>query len=145
MKYSEFTKILNDHGYVVENLPYDLYVVSPLSGNRLMCIDKEDNHAICTDYVAFLNRTNEEKDFLLDIGTSLAKTPLEDREEDKRYCLLAKLPLISNQEKLYLNKHYTGKYILSDIWEDDCYTTKFTEAEIAEMNTKGFEKIEVIK
>ena len=80
MKYAEFIDILDHYGYGVENKTYDLYVKG-VKGNRLMCIDKEDNHAICTDYVEFLEMPNEEKDFLLDLGIELAKTPLVDREE----------------------------------------------------------------
>lgn len=80
---------------------------------------------------------------LMDLLDEYMKTPDLEREEEKRYWLRATLPIVGNKVKLYLNKHYTGNYMLSDFAADDCYKTIFNESEIAEMDITGFEKIEV--
>ena len=149
MKYSEFEDIMDHYGYIVENKTYGLYV-RKIQGNILVCIDKEGNHAICTDYVDFLELPNNEKDFLLDIFVELAKTPLAEREEEKRYWL-RKIPvplLDKNGEKKWLWK-YTGT-ALSKVFGADTikvdsklYQTIFTESEISQMDIAGFEKVEV--
>lgn len=63
-------------------------------------------------------------------------------EEEKRYYLrlVADLPF----EFTYLNKDAeTGEYSISDDRECNGIKTIFTESEIAEMDTTGFQKVEV--
>ena len=63
-------------------------------------------------------------------------------EEEKRYRLrlVADLPF----EFTYLNKDAeTGEYSISDDRECNGIKTIFTESEIAEMDTTGFQKVEV--
>ena len=150
MKYSEFIDILDHYGYVIEDETYDLYV-NTIKGVRLMCIDKEDNHAICTDYVEFLKMPNDEKDFLLGIGIDLAKTPLAEREEEKRYYLQFIHPnILGEREPFYLHLHHSES--AKDYYEigtvkapfGNKLQTIFTESEIAEMDITGFQKVEVV-
>ena len=83
--------------------------------------------------------------------TELAKTPLAEREEEKKYWLQKiPVPLLDKEgEKKWLWK-YTGRMVPSDVFGVDTdkihgklYTSIFTESEITEMDITGFEKIEV--
>ena len=82
--------------------------------------------------------------------TELAKTPLAEREEEKRYWLQKiPVPLLDKEgEKKWLWK-YTGT-ALSKVFGADTikvdsklYKTIFTESEISQMDITGFEKVEV--
>ena len=82
--------------------------------------------------------------------SDFAKTPLVEREEEKRYWLQKiPVPLLDKEgEKKWLWK-YTGT-AFSNVFGADTikvdsklYQTIFTESEIAEMDITGFEEIEV--
>ena len=144
MKYSEFEDVMNHYGYITENKTYDLYV-RKVQGNRIVCIDKEDSHAICTDYVEFLELPQDEKNFLLDIFLDLAKTPLEEREEEKRYYLRLATKIDVYEDRRYLNMDIPNeKYTLSENKDDAYYKAIFTESEISKMDITGFQKVEVL-
>ena len=79
--------------------------------------------------------------------SDFAKTPLEEREEERRYWLQRiEPPILGEQDPRYLFYTRVGGYY-------DIRTTKtewrnviktiFTESEIAEMDITGFKKIEV--
>ena len=75
--------------------------------------------------------------------TELAKTPLAEREEEKRYYLVLNLPLVNNVQR-YLNKiKDQNEYYLASKMENSGYQTIFTDSEISQMDITGFEKIEV--
>ena len=79
--------------------------------------------------------------------TELAKTPLAEREEEKRYWLQRiEPPILGEQDPLYLFYTRVGGYYdigtTKSEWRN-VIKTIFTESEIAEMDITGFEKIEV--
>ena len=75
--------------------------------------------------------------------TELAKTPLAEREEEKRYYLVLNLPLVNNVQR-YLNKiKDQNEYYLASKMENSGYQTIFTDSEISQMDITGFEKEEV--
>ena len=79
--------------------------------------------------------------------TELAKTPLEEREEEKRYWLQRiEPPILGEQDPRYLFYTRVGGYYdigtTKSEWRN-VIKTIFTESEIAEMDITGFEKIEV--
>lgn len=84
---------------------------------------------------------------LLDIGDHIVgyvNTPLEEREEEKRYYLVLNLPLLNNVQR-HLNKiKNQNEYYLGSKMENRGYQTIFTESEIAEMDITGFKKVEVL-
>jgi hypothetical protein len=74
-----------------------------------------------------------------------AYTPIEEREEEKKYRL--KMPFINDEDESYLNfvRNRNG-WLLSDERDDlENYKTQFTQKEIDEMpfDTKFFDKVEV--
>ena len=79
--------------------------------------------------------------------TELAKTPLAEREEEKRYWLrLVTPPILKKQVTEYLRKSEYLEYYttgLSKNTGDEKIKTIFTESEIAQMDITGFQKEEV--
>ena len=71
-----------------------------------------------------------------------AKTPLEEREEEKRYYL--RTPTTFNENTVVLN-YYKNYYLFAGKLEDAGYKTKFTQKEIDAMpfDTNFFVKEEV--
>ena len=79
--------------------------------------------------------------------TELAKTPLAEREEEKKYYLrLVTPPILKKQVTEYLRKSEYLEYYttgLSKDTGDEKIKTIFTESEIEDMDITGFEKVEV--
>ena len=80
--------------------------------------------------------------------TELAKTPLAERDEEKRYYLRFTTPTLLKNfiPDGYLNIHRESNELSlsSDKKDTEYFKTIFTESEIAEMDITGFEKIEVL-
>ena len=79
--------------------------------------------------------------------SDFAKTPLEDREEERRYWLQRiEPPILGEQDPRYLFYTRVGGYYdigtTKSEWRNVTKTI-FTESEIAEMDIAGFEKVEV--
>ena len=109
-----------------------------------MSISTDDLFMFDCDWSAFVHLNRDVQEPLFDLAYKLAKTPLAEREEEKKY----HLKLISNVlcEEHYLNliKRTTGDYYYLDD-TDEVFGSKtiFTESEITNMDITGFEKIEV--
>ena len=80
--------------------------------------------------------------------TELAKTPLAERDEEKRYYLRFTTPTLLKNfiPDGYLNIHRESNELSlsSDKKDTEYFKTIFTESEIAEMDITGFKKIEVM-
>ena len=79
--------------------------------------------------------------------SDFAKTPLEEREEERRYWLQRiEPPILGEQDPRYLFYTRVGGYYdigtTKSEWRN-AIKTIFTESEIAEMDIAGFEKVEV--
>lgn len=141
MKYSEFKAEVEKLGFVMED-GTPIYVDKSKEGETLMSIGKHKQFWLAPGWNGFYNLTEDQKLKLYELGYQLAKTPLAEREEEKRYYLrlVANLPF----EFTYLNKDKeTGCYSISDEREFKVCQTIFTESEVAEMDITGFEKVEV--
>ena len=79
--------------------------------------------------------------------TELAKTPLAERDEEKRYYLRFTTPTLLKNfiPDGYLNIHRESNELSlsSDRKDTEYFKTIFTESEISQMDITGFEKIEV--
>ena len=99
-----------------------------------------------TEIVTFTFGSADRRE-LLNIIAEYTETPLAEREEEKRYYLRLDVPAMSSKQAwsvYYLNKHKEAKmYRLGSDAASISWQTIFTEAEIAEMDITGFEKIEV--
>ena len=148
MKYSEFEREVEREGFNVDRKSGTVYVDS--TTGTVMSISTDDLFMFDCDWSAFVHLNRDVQERLFDLAYQLAKTPLAEREEEKRYWLQKiPVPLLDKEgEKKWLWK-YTGT-ALSKVFGADTikvdsklYQTIFTESEIAEMDTAGFEKVEV--
>ena len=149
MKYSEFKAEVEKLGYTYFENKYEVRILDN-GACKLIIIDKTDTHVIDPNNVSYITLSHKDKTELLDLACELAKTPLAEREEEKRYWL-QKIPvplLDKGTEKKWLWK-YTGTKNFNSFGTDmtrrnsGIYKTIFTESEIAEMDITGFKKIEV--
>ena len=143
MKYSEFETEVEKLGWFVSGNKYEVHVIND-GGGKLMVIDKTDTHVLDPGHIQYVSLTHEHKSVLLDLSVELAKTPLAERDEEKRY-RLRKLPiplLDRSAEKKWLWRQRGTKIAGVDTLSVDHerYQTIFTESEIAEMDITGFEK-----
>ena len=150
MKYSEFRVEVEGIGLHIGVYELNIDVVDK-HGDTVGCIAKDVEMSMDTDFEDFRKLPQEKKIFVFESLYKLAKTPLAEREEEKRYWL-QKIPvplLDKGTEKKWLWK-YT-RTSPSNMFGVD--TTKidrglnktiFTESEIAEMDITGFKKIEVM-
>ena len=149
MKYSEFKTEVEKLDWCVTGNKYEVHVLNH-GGGKLMVIDKTDTHMLDPNHISYVTLTHEDKSVLLDLSVKLAKTPLAEREEEKRYWLQKiPVPLLDKEgEKKWLWK-YTGTAHSNMFGADttkidnELYKTIFTESEISQMDITGFEKIEV--
>ena len=146
MRYSEFKREIEKMGYTFFENKYEVRILDN-GACKLIIIDKTDTHVIDPNNVSYITLSHKDKTELLDLACKLAKTPLAEREEEKRYYLrLVTPPIIKKQVPQYLR--YT-EYLecftvgLARDTGDAKIKTIFTESEIAEMDIDGFEKVEV--
>ena len=149
MKYSEFKQVVEELGYTFFENKYEVRILDK-GACKLIIIDKTDTHVIDPNNVSYITLSHKDKTELLDLACELAKTPLAEREEEKRYWL-QKIPvplLDKGTEKKWLWKYMRtapSNMFGTDTTkiDSDLYKTIFTESEIAEMDITGFEKVEV--
>ena len=144
MRYSEFKAEVEKLYWCVTGNKYEVHVLNH-GGGKLMVIDKTDTHMLDPNHISYVTLTHEDKSVLLDLSVKLAKTPLAEREEEKRYYLRNASPLLRGNGRGYLakNKDTLEYYALSLKCSEEFYQTIFTESEIAQMDTTGFVKVEV--
>ena len=150
MKYSEFRVEVEGIGLHIGVYKLNIDVVDK-HGDTVGCIAKDVEMSMDTDFEDFRKLPQEKKIFVFESLYKLAKTPLAEREEEKRYWL-QKIPvplLDKGTEKKWLWK-YTRTAPSNAFGVDttkidrELYKTIFTESEIAEMDIRGFKKIEVM-
>ena len=145
MKYSEFKAEVEKMGYTYNEASDGIYVQN--SVGTIVVVGRYNTHAISTTWGAFGLLTEFEKGQFFNLCHKLAKTPLAEREEEKRYWLRKiPVPLLDKEgEKKWLWK-YTGTAPSNMFGVDttkidsELYKTIFTESEIAEMDITGFKK-----
>ena len=146
MKYSEFRVEVEGIGLHIGVYELNIDVVDK-HGDTVGCIAKDVEMSMDTDFEDFRKLPQEKKIFVFESLYKLAKTPLAEREEEKRYRLLYVTPPLLRRELMapeYLYIRRCDGYIdTSPSAEDDpAFQTIFTESEIAEMDITGFDKIE---
>ena len=146
MKYSEFETEVEKMGFYIGYSPLYLFVVDRYT-ERLASISKEFDMWLDTEYQEFPKLPQEQRAALFDLLDVISKTPLAEREEEKRYYLrLVTPPILKKQVTEYLRKSEYLEYYttgLSKNTGDEKIKTIFTESEIAQMDITGFEKVEV--
>ena len=149
MKYSEFKAEVEKMGFVMED-GTPIYVDKSKDGETLVLIGKHKRFWLDPGWSGFNNLTEDQQLKLYDLAYQLTKTPLAEREEEKRYYLRFIHPnILGEREPFYLHLHHSES--AKDYYEigtvkapfGNKLQTIFTESEIAEMDITGFEKVEV--
>ena len=143
MKYSEFKTEVEKIGLHIGVYESHIDVVDK-RGNTVGSIDKTFEMGIDTEYEDFEKLPQEKRVIIFDALYKLAKTPLAEREEEKRYRLriVANLGFMDDQRFLNLNIEREDYFICS-ARQSEWVKTIFTESEISQMDITGFEKVEV--
>ena len=146
MKYSEFKLEVEKLGLFWDKRQHGTEIVDKY-GEESAYVSNEDEMQADTDYGNFTTLPREQREKLFDLLYEIAKTPLADREEEKRYYLrLVTPPIIKKQVPQYLRytEYLEGFTVgLARDTGDSKIKTIFTESEIAEMDITGFVKEEV--
>ena len=142
MKYSEFKNNVKLIGFETKESNRDIYVER--IRETVISVSKEFRFGVDTGWTGF---SKEQENVLLELyanACELAKTPLEEREEEKRYWLriVANLGFMDDQRFLNLNIE-REEYFISSARQSERIKTIFTESEIAKMDITGFVRVEV--
>lgn len=130
MKYSNLIQDVKDLGY--NAVDTELFVrIETTKGDRLLLIDKVEECGVDSVYENFGLIPVKDRGKLFDLACELARTPLEEREE--QYHL--RLPFISNH-RAYLNERCDKLLSMGDKLNRNGYKTIFTKAEIATLKEK---------
>lgn len=150
MKTNEFIKAVEELGYLVDD-GYGYWQIWSEKNPIIAVVNKIDLSRISTDFVAWCNISDEDKNKILDLIIKYSKTPIEDREEEKEKRYYLKHRWLQRYGKSnYLNIEAGGNYYgLNDIRDLEYVQTKFTLNEIEEIKEKfytdlsDFELVEV--
>ena len=145
MKYSEVETEVEKMGFVVVDSGFLIYIDKSANGETLLSVGKNKRFWLDPGWGGFEQLEECQKLELYSLGYELAKTPLAEREEEKRYRLLYVTPPLLRRELMapeYLYIRRCDGYIDTSLSAEDdpAFQTIFTESEIAEMDITGFEK-----
>lgn len=142
MKYSEFKAEVEKLGLHIG--VYESHIdVFDKHGDTVSRVAKDVEMSIDTEYEDFQKLPQGQRVAVFESLYKLAKTPLAEREEEKRYYLQLDLPLLNGwRNKYYMQHIHLGVSVSSSFIEErGCGWRKiFTESEIAEMDITGFKK-----
>ena len=146
MKYREFKTEVRKMGFYIGYSQRYLFVIDR-NGDKFAGISKELDMWLDTEYEEFPKLPQEQRAGLFDLLYEIAKTPLAEREEEKRYWLQRiEPPILGEQDPRYLFYTRVGGYYdigtTKSEWRN-VIKTIFTESEIEDMDITGFEKVEV--
>ena len=147
MKTKELIKRVEELGYLFHNYK-NAVVIYGMNQKYAAQVwkDKRFKLDMCSENIDDLQ--DEVKGELFDLFVEYARTPLDEREEEKKFYLKHRW-LRSRSKNMIVNKDCLDEYFLSDEFQSDDYQTQFTEKEIDEIkekfNTdlKDFKKTEV--
>lgn len=144
MKTKDFIKRVEELGFKVKHqITSGIYNIS--------CFDEEDDlsytcstvsgdeiYIIKNDFISFATLNEKVKKNLFDLLVEYASTPIEEREEKKKYYLKHKwLAQFTLDRKAFLNFNKTKKSYFLDTFESLIdYQTQFTQKEIDEIKEK---------
>ena len=145
MKYSEFEREVEKLGCEVYDMSGD--VVVKRNTHTILTVNKNKGFEFDNVWNNW-SRIGEIKSPLFDLAYQLAKTPLAEREEEKKYYLLYDVPPLLravHAKPRYLYRRIYDGYIDTSFSQtnDSTFKTIFTESEIAKMDITGFQEVEV--
>ena len=149
MKYSEFEREVEREGFNVDRKSGTVYVDS--TTGTVMSISTDDLFMFDCDWSAFVHLNRDVQEKLFDLAYQLAKTPLAEREEEKKYRV--KFPNIKRSGlPIILTKvNWDGSGYTTMDWPCESYVEKhpeqftFTEQEIKAIDERYFLFAEEVK
>lgn len=144
MKYSEFKAEVEKLGLHIGVYESHIDVFGKL-GDTVSRVAKDVEMSIDTEYEDFKKLPQGQRAAVFEALYKLAKTPLAEREEEKRYRLLYVTPPLLRRELMapeYLYIRRCDGYIDTSLSAEDdpAFKTIFTESEISKMDITGFKK-----
>ena len=123
MKTKEFIKKINELGYNVKETEHSMIVRKEYT--HLAVIDKENIYGFKYFY-------HNDKD-LFKLCVDYTSTPIEEREEEKKF-YLKKIESFYDadykEELAFLNVFNDKYFVLNNSKQENCYKTQFTQKEI---------------
>ena len=142
MKYSEFKAEVEKLGFTHSTRCVEIVV--KVHGRTVMGVSTNREYIVDNEWDEFQSLHKKTQGKLFDLAYQLAKTPLAEREEEKRYRLRIVANLGFKDDQRFLNLNIEREdYFICSARQSEWVKTIFTESEIAEMDITGFEKIEV--
>ncbi len=149
MKYSEFEREVEREGFNVDRKSGTAYVDS--TTDTVMSISTDDLFMFGCDWSAFVHLNRDVQERLFDLAYQLAKTPLAEREEEKKYRV--KFPNIKRSGlPIILTKvNWDGSGYTTMDWPCESYVERhpgqftFTEQEIKDIDERYFLFTEEVK
>ena len=139
MKYSEFEREVEREGFNVDRKSGTVYVDS--TTGTVMSISTDDLFMFDCDWSAFVHLNRDVQEPLFDLAYQLAKTPLAEREEEKRYRV--KFPNVTRSgNSIYLEKKQSSKDKVGVDWSHEDFIFEephsyiFTEQEIKDIDER---------
>lgn len=149
MTTKEFIKKVEELDFYVEESNFGIHIFEKNDKGICSFVSGTNVAALNTNFVSFRKLEDNLKQELLGLITEYAKTPIEDREEPKKYYLKIEIDDQNFRCEIsgYLNKcKVGGRYTLSSKGESLNYQTQFTQAEIDQIPEdirKHFIQVEV--
>lgn len=141
MRTKEFIKKVEDLGFNIEEYfdtycsEYDSYEIF-LDFNLVAVVFKNCMYSFSTDKISFDELDNDLKTTLYHLIRNYAETPIEEREEEKKF-YLEHIWMNRDWDFCYLNfNNDTKSYALSTIEENKFYKTQFNLKEIKKIKEK---------
>ena len=151
MKTSEFIKRAGELGFNVKDCVNFYNNEKIIKGIRdeyktFARVGEDGRFLVDSFYSDFKKLDIATQEALFDLVVEYARTPIEERKEEKKYYL--RLPIFVYDNENYLNlERDTGKYLFGSKKNIERYQTQFTQKEIDEMkkrfNLDSFEHVEV--
>lgn len=120
MKTKELKKIVKENGYEFEEGLISVFIKN--DGELVMKMSSDGTVSLGQNYFLFSNRIKTVMKALIEYS----ETPIEEREEEKKYYLKTHLRNYRDDEFLYLHKHTFS----DNLWLIESSYTSFTQSEI---------------
>ena len=150
MKTKEFIKKVEELGYSLNNRYYHYLEIRNKKNYLIAVVSKDVLYKISTDSGYWDDISDEDKNKLLGLLIEYAKTPIKDREEEKKYYLRHKYFKCTNGDSRYFQIYESnGTPWLNAMYTVMGYKKQFTLKEIEEIKERfdtdlsDFELIEV--
>lgn len=137
MKTAEFIKIMKSHGYTVTRIFESIFIKKNYS--TILEISEYKFGHLDTRWGGFDELTQSEQELVLGTAFKYIMTPIEEREEPKKYYL--RIPNYWVFSRNYLNYHTVDKsYWFGTTDEGPDWKTQFTQEEIENLPNQEFVK-----